>query len=247
MCGIAGIISGSAGQLDLFKEIKQMTDSLAHRGPDSEGHFIDRSGREVLGHRRLAVLDLSATGSQPMVSASGRYVLVHNGEIYNYQIIKDELSDLDYKFKGTSDSEVLLEAVEEWGFKGALEKAAGMFAVAVYDNRNDKLYLARDRIGEKPLYYGSAKGCFFFASELKAFKPLSCFKGRIDINSLALFLRHNYIPAPHSIYEDVQKLEPGTCLVVDLNSNQIKKEQFTYWSLKSIDNIYGEEKNGKKY
>ncbi len=235
MCGIAGIICVSRNnQLDLGNEIKKMTDSLIHRGPDGEGHWLDPSGMVALGHRRLAILDLSAKGSQPMVSSSGRYVIVLNGEIYNYRLLKDELEALGYRFTSTSDTEVLLEAVEKWGIAGALEKAAGMFAVAVFDNLSRRLYLARDRIGEKPLYYGRAGSCFIFASELKALKALSFFKGRIDRDALALFLRHNYIAAPFSIYEDIYKLEPGTFLEIDVSNDQEKIRQIEYWSLKSV-------------
>lgn len=234
MCGIAGLINCLIAKDDLSIAIARMTDNLIHRGPDGEGHWVDHSGRVALGHRRLAILDLTSAGAQPMVSASGRYVIVLNGELYNYRQLKEELKTLGCTFISNSDTEVLLEAVEQWGFAEALKKIAGMFALAVYDNQNRRLYLARDRIGEKPIYFGQEDGYFFFASELKALRALTCFTGRVDRNALALFMRYNYIPSPYSIFEGVRKLEPGTYLEIDTDISQFKIKQFVYWSLKNV-------------
>jgi len=191
MCGIAGIIDSQAKPEDVANKIRRMTASLQHRGPDNEGFWYDQMTGMGLGHRRLSILDLSDQGRQPMISACGRFVIVLNGEIYNFRRIKEELVSLGYKFKSKTDTEVLLEAVAEWGFERALNKAAGMFAVALYDNKEKVLYLARDRIGEKPLYYSQSDGIFIFASELKAISAYTGFEKKIDLNSLALYFRHN--------------------------------------------------------
>ncbi len=231
MCGIAGIYQLS-GSLLLEDAVKTMTSCLEHRGPDNDGFWFDREHGLALGHRRLAILDLSDSGRQPMVSSCKRYVIVLNGEIYNYKQIKAELVKLGYVFKGRSDTEVLLEAIAKWGFEEALKKATGMFAVAVYDNFEKTLSLARDRIGEKPLYYAHAGGRFLFASELKAIGSVSNLE--IDIDALALYFRHNYIPAPYTIYRGVKKLEPGCLLTVTPSGIAVDLSTRRYWSLAAV-------------
>lgn len=234
MCGIAGIVDWNGAIRDLEDVVAAMSASLAHRGPDGSGSFIDHRSGLALGHRRLAIVDLTEKGRQPMYSSSGRYVVVLNGEIYNYRALREELTALGLYFRSTSDTEVLLEAVEQWGLAGALARLAGMFALALYDRKESLLYLVRDRIGEKPLYYGEMNGCFFFASELKAIRSLPCFESRVDTGALALYLRHNYIPAPYSIYRGVWKLRPGTWLKLDLNKPEKGFIQGQYWSLKEV-------------
>src|SRR5688500_11908789 len=169
MCGIAGYISNKSH--DARAIIRAMTDTLTHRGPDATGFWSDPSAGLVIGHRRLAIIDLSPSGEQPMMSASGRYVIIFNGEVYNYDVLRHEL-DLQSKevglpWHGTSDTEVILEAIDRWGLPTALGKCTGMFAFALWDRRDRKLYLVRDRLGEKPLYYGMDGSSFVFGSELK--------------------------------------------------------------------------------
>ena len=233
MCGIAGFVGGNwPGRAEAVAIASRMQQAIAHRGPDSSGVWIDDESRVALAHRRLAIVDLSAAGSQPMQSASGRFVIVYNGEIYNHQDIRDELADqgLAPNWQGHSDTETLLAAIEAWGVQRALERSAGMFAFALWDKSERTLVLARDRLGEKPLYYGrqQAGGPFFFASELKAIAAHPEFRRGIDRNSLTLLLRYNYIPAPYSIYEGVSKLPPGAFLTLRNGADQ--GEITHYWS-----------------
>jgi asparagine synthase (glutamine-hydrolysing) len=224
-----------------------MLDALVHRGPDGSGHWSDAEIGVVLGHRRLAVIDVSPQGAQPMVSECGRYVIVYNGEVYNSQELRDELgSDLrendrtaggGVRWRGHSDTEVLLAAIARWGVAAALTRATGMFAFAVWDRQDRVLFLARDRLGEKPLYYARVGRMFSFASELKALRTLPPWRGEIDRGALALFLRHGYIPAPYSIYKGVHKVPAGTFLRVDLSALQggdIELVPETYWSAKDV-------------
>lgn len=215
MCGITGIVDihrrAEPGQLEAI--VKEMTNSLQHRGPDDHGTWAEDG--VALGHRRLSVIDLSAQGHQPMVSASGRLVMVFNGEIYNFRVLRTELEDGGYEFRGHSDSEVLLAAIESWGLHRALERVSGMFAVAVWDRRDRTLSLARDRLGEKPLYFGYAGGSFVFGSELKSLRSMKDWQPTIDRDSLALFVRHGYVPCPYSIYRGIFKLLPGCFLIID--------------------------------
>ncbi len=221
MCRITGIAFNNKH----FSAIDLMTDSLTHGGPDDRGVWHDE--QVVLGHRRLAIIDLSPLGHQPMLSGSGRYVIVFNGEIYNFKILRADLEQKNIQFKGHSDTEVILAAVETWGFFETLQKLNGMFAIALWDRQEKKIYLARDRFGEKPLYYGIINGALVFASELKAICLYPEFKKQINMQAVQLLLRYAYIQAPHSIYENIFKLESGHYLVVD---EQLKIRKHCYWS-----------------
>lgn len=239
MCGIAGFLGADRTSPEEALAIaRHMADAVAHRGPDDAGTWLDREAGIALGHRRLAVLDLSPAGGQPMESASGRYVIVFNGEIYNHRDLRRRLEagrpDRP-RWKGHSDTETLLAAIECWGLEEALRAAVGMFALAVW-NRDDRiLCLARDRVGEKPLYYGWQNGTFLFGSEIKALAVHPAFSGEIDRDALTLLLRHAYIPAPWSIYRGVQKLPAGTYVSVAARASREPAGQWLepqpYWSL----------------
>jgi asparagine synthase (glutamine-hydrolysing) len=218
MCGIAGIINSSISSEQLEAHGKSMLNTLVHRGPDDEGVWVSLNDGLLMGHRRLAIQDLSEQGAQPMFSNSGRYCVVYNGEIYNFRELASDLAELGYKFRGHSDSEVLLEAINEWGLEKALYKFKGMFAFALWDIKEKVLHLCRDRIGEKPLYYGLNGKSFYFASELKAIEKVVG-KSNLDIDVVALncFLRYGYINAPSSIYQGIFKLLPGTVLTICKN------------------------------
>jgi asparagine synthase (glutamine-hydrolysing) len=207
-----------------------MIRSLRHRGPDGEGVWHDPATGIALGHRRLAIVDLSDAGYQPMPSASGRYVISFNGEIYNFRRLQAELQRLGHRFRGHSDTEVLLAAIEQWGLDGGLERLVGMFALALWDGEERELILVRDRVGKKPLYYTFLDRTFVFGSELKALRAFRAWTPRVDRSALTLFLRHNYVPAPHSIYEDVRKLEPAHVLKVSMRgSRPAAKAHYCYW------------------
>mgnify|MGYP000123671635 CR=1 FL=1 len=232
MCGIAGFWDRNNKTQDLKKEIIAMTNSLAHRGPDDEGIFIDENRKVALGHRRLSILDLSSAGHQPMKSNSGRYVIIYNGEIYNYKNLRKEIeAKYGAIFRSSTDTEVLLAAIENWGIEKALEKSNGMFAFALWDRKENRLFLARDRIGIKPLYYGINNNIFYFASELKAIRANSLFVPEINKDALALYFRHNYIPVPYAIYKGINKLRPGHYITIDGNLNI---EEKYYWSAEKI-------------
>lgn len=205
MCGIAGLID-TTGQLsgnELRSITGAMTETLRHRGPDDRGVWVDAGARVALGHRRLSILDLSPAGNQPMHSPCGRFVVVFNGEIYNHQEIRLELEHIaqstGQQWRGHSDTETMLAAFRQWGVEGAVRKFRGMFAFALWDRQDRLLHLVRDRIGEKPLYYGHLGKTFVFGSELKVFHACPEWRGEINRDALALFLRHNCIPAPYSI------------------------------------------------
>jgi asparagine synthase (glutamine-hydrolysing) len=245
MCGITGFIDpGTLRYDDLFGAIKRMTSAIQHRGPDDEGIWIDETIPIVLGHRRLSIIDLSPSGHQPMVSAHGRYVMVFNGEIYNYLDIKQQLeaSGDAPAWRGHSDTEVLLAAFERWGPEKAIQQCTGMFAIALWDIRDRKLHLIRDRMGEKPLYYGWSNQVFLFGSELKAFYAHPKWMGEINRDALCLYLRYNYVPAPYSIFKHVFKLIPGAILTVSLE--EIKNASIhaditdlqpkPYWSIHDV-------------
>ncbi len=211
-----------------------MTDSLSHRGPDDGQVFTDAKSGLALGHRRLAVVELSSAGQQPMRSACGRYVLAYNGELYNHLSIRGRLAKegMAPPWRGMSDTESLLAAMVGWGVHRALEASVGMFAFALWDDANKTLTLGRDRLGEKPLYFGTAKGAFVFASELKAIRCYPGFEGVIDRAALGLYLRHNCIPAPHTIYENLHKLMPGTTVTLRGPHEEVKPA--AYWTLADV-------------
>lgn len=234
MCGIAGFCNL---KYDRNRNIEKMKEKMVHRGPDAGGSFFSEDGQVTFGHRRLSIVDLSENGAQPMVSNSGRYVITYNGEIYNYKKIAQKL--LAEKkvegFKGTSDTEVLLEAIEAYGVKEAISLCKGMFAIALYDQREQYLYLLRDRIGEKPLYYGQVGEAFAFSSELGALRALEGFHNPINTAVLDLYFIHGYIPAPYSIYENIFKLEAGSMLKIKLPFNSMEQiETQRYWSVKKV-------------
>ena len=237
MCGITGFVGFKNYNLDEVNNIaKAMGDAITHRGPNDCGLWVSNNKTEVvLVHRRLSILDVSDAGHQPMLSKSGRYIIVFNGEIYNQLQLRDELELIDksLKWKGRSDTETLLQAIEEWGFEQALIKLVGMFAIAVLDKQLNQLYLARDRLGEKPLYYGWQAGVFLFGSELKALKVHPSFSGEIDRKSIVNQFRFGYIPAPHSIYKNIFKLLPATFIKIDLLSKTLS-EVINYWDFQKI-------------
>lgn len=229
MCGIVGAMSRRPEALGLLL-MRAMASAIAHRGPDDSGQWEDVQAGVALGHRRLSVLDLSPAGRQPMFSHGGRYVVVFNGEIYNHLELRDALGERPWR--GHSDTETFLAACEAWGIEKALTRSVGMFALAVWDRDESLLTLARDRLGEKPLYYGWQGEAFLFASELKAIRRHPAFEGTVDRNVLALFLRHNYVPAPYSIYKGIYKLPPGTYYQIRLASPTGALN--TYWSARSV-------------
>lgn len=215
---------------DPAETVGRMVDRLVHRGPDGRGVWVDRAAGVALGHTRLAVIDLTEAGRQPMVSACGRYVAAYNGEIYNHLDLRHELERDGHAppWRGHSDTETLLAAMAAWGVETALQKSVGMFALAFWDRRSCTLTLARDRLGEKPLYYGWQDGVFLFGSELKALRAWPRFRAEVDRDALALFLRYNYVPAPHAIYKGVRKLLPGTYLTVSAEHREANP--VPYWS-----------------
>ena len=236
MCGLVGILGGVdplGGQGDEAL-IKRMADTIMHRGPDDAGYWCDSEQRIGLGHRRLSIIDLSNAGHQPMQSGSGRYVIAFNGEIYNHLSLRQALQgvNLAKTWCGHSDTETLLAGFEAWGVKRTIEKVIGMFAIAVWDKLTNTLTLVRDRIGEKPLYYGWQGDTFLFGSELKSFKQHPAFKPEINRDAITLLLRHNYIPTPYSIYKGISKLEPGCLLTVSLQ--QRKPKLAPYWSVAQV-------------
>ncbi|MCC7258108.1 MAG: asparagine synthase (glutamine-hydrolyzing) [Gammaproteobacteria bacterium] len=216
MCGLCGFVDRSAARDTETRRavLGAMAERIRHRGPDDSGIWQDPEAGIGLGHRRLSVLDLSPEGHQPMLSRCGRYVIAFNGEIYNYRQIRAELEAAEGQidWRGHSDTEVMLAAIARWGLRASLEHFNGMFAFALWDREERVLHLARDRLGEKPLYYGWMGGVFLFGSELKALRAHPSWRGEIDRNVLALFLRHGYVPAPYAIYQGIRKLPPGTFL-----------------------------------
>ena len=230
MCGISGILSRMAPDR-LRARARRMNDCLAHRGPDMADIWCDADAAIALGHRRLSILDLSADGAQPMHSESGRYVIVFNGEIYNYRALREDLIARGHRFRGNSDTEVLLAAIEQFGMVQAVRQCAGMFAFALWDWEARKLHLVRDRLGKKPLYYGWNGPAFLFASELKAIIAAAPERLDVDREALTAYLRHQYVPAPRSIFRGISKLPPGTHVTVSLEGNS---EPLPYWSLADV-------------
>lgn len=228
MCGIAGICNFAG---NVKENVERMKERMFHRGPDAGGTYISEDGNVALGHRRLSVVDLSQNGSQPMASHSGRYVIAYNGEIYNYKQVAERLmaeKKVD-GFRGSSDTEVLLEAFEAYGIRQAISMCKGMFAISLYDRKEKTLYLLRDRVGEKPLYYGMVNGSFTFASDVGCFSVLDGFQNPVNRKVLDLYFVHGYIPAPYSIYEGIFKLEPGMMLKIGHPYEHWEIE--SYWSM----------------
>ena len=214
MCGIAGVLNltNSRGQLE--RDAIAMADSLAYRGPDDHGMWADTDAGIALTHRRLSIVDLSPAGHQPMVSADGRFVITYNGEIYNFQELRPELEARGVKFRGHSDTEVMLEAFAAYGVEATVKRLIGMFTIGVWDRRDRTLSLVRDRLGIKPLYWAKFGKLFLFGSELKALRAYPGWSPSIDGSAVAAYMRHNCVPAPQSIYKGVRKLEPGTILTL---------------------------------
>ncbi len=244
MCGIAGVFGYQ--EPDLSRTVEAMVASIRYRGPDDAGVWCEPAMGLGLGHARLSILDLSPEGHQPMVSAGGRYVISYNGEVYNFLELRRELEERGSKFRGHSDTEVMLAAFEQWGVVPAVTRFVGMFAFALWDRADRVLYLVRDRLGIKPLYYGWAGRCFVFASEVKALRCHSSFRADIDRDALVLYLRHGYIPAPLAIYHNMYKLPPG-CLLAVTPERATRAEGFSpdpespdgwkpvrYWSARTV-------------
>lgn len=250
MCGITGFFdsSCSTGNNELGSIVTNMTSSLIHRGPDDAGVWVDAEVGLALGHRRLSIVDISSEGHQPMHSASDRYIIVLNGEIYNHAELRKEIeadsplfthNSLPINWRGHSDTEVILAAIEKWGLVDTVKRFTGMFAFALWDRQSGTLHLVRDRIGEKPLYYGWAGHTFLFGSELKALKAHPAWQGEINRDAVALFLRHNYIPAPYSIYKGTYKLLPGTIMSIEVKGKRLKVkadriQHKPYWQLREV-------------
>ncbi len=215
MCGLTGFWSAQAGgEAELKARVERMNNRLAHRGPDDAGVWTDAAAGVALALRRLAIVDLSPAGHQPMASASGRFVIAYNGEVYNFGELRAELEQAGASFRGHSDTEVMLAAFEAWGLEAAVGKFVGMFAFALWDRRERILHLGRDRLGIKPLYYGWAGKTLFFGSELKALRAHPDFHAELDRDALGLYLKYSYIPQPFSIYQGIHKLPPGCLLSV---------------------------------
>jgi asparagine synthase (glutamine-hydrolysing) len=227
MCGFTGYLSSSK-KIDSALLIK-MADTITHRGPNDSGIWVDAEAGIGFAHRRLSIVDLSPAGHQPMISASERFVIAFNGEIYNHLALRTELETGKNapNWRGHSDTETLLASFDAWGIENTIKKAIGMFAMAVWDKQDRTLTLIRDRLGEKPLYYGWQGNDFLFGSELKALKVHPSFQGEIDHGSLALLMRHNCIPAPYSIYQNIKKLLPGSLLTISLQNRDAQAVQ--YW------------------
>lgn len=239
MCGFSGFLGYQGMEASAVEHIAlRMGRAILHRGPDGSGIWLEHSAELAFVHRRLAIIDLSPAGHQPMASGSGRYTIVFNGEIYNHVNLRSELEAETGPqcWRGHSDTETLLGCFDHWGIEKTLEKSVGMFAIAMWDKVGDCLVLARDRIGEKPLYYGVQQGVFMFASELKSLKCHPAFIGKMNRNAIALQLRHNYIPAPYSIYEGIGKLPPGTILRIPSSGGnyQLTTSPVPYWSLPAV-------------
>src|ERR1700742_395947 len=232
MCGIAGVlISAGAARERLERDAAAMADCMAHRGPDDHGLWSDPEAGIALTHRRLSIVDLSPAGHQPMTSADGRYVITYNGEVYNFQDLRPELEARGIKFRGHSDTEVMLEAFAAHGVVPTVKRLIGMFTIGVWDRRERTLTLVRDRLGIKPVYWAKFGGMFLFGSELKALRAYPGWTPRIDRGAVASFMRHNYIPAPRSIYEGVHKLEPGCILTLPWGGEPIIER---FWDARAV-------------
>lgn len=208
-----------------------MADAIISRGPDDNGVWVDKYNGIALSHRRLSIIDRSKDGHQPMVSSNGRYVICYNGEMYNFKELRHELESTGKSFKSNSDTEVVLEACATWGVHKTIEQLIGMFAFSLWDKKEKILYLVRDRLGIKPLYWGRFGGLFLFGSELKALRAHPGWQPEINRDAIAAYMRHNYIPAPNSIYKGVHKLPPGSILTIKQNEGPVVER---YWDMASI-------------
>jgi asparagine synthase (glutamine-hydrolysing) len=238
MCGFTGFLDSSrqTSGNELQARVTRMTETLRHRGPDDSGTWVDESSGIALGFRRLSIVDLSPEGHQPMHSSCGRYVIVFNGEVYNFSTLSQELKALGHSFRGHSDTEVILASIRQWGLEPAVKKFVGMFALALWDRRERTLHLVRDRLGIKPLYYGWAGNTFLFGSELKALRANPDFAPEINRDAIVLQMRYNCIPQPHSIYRGIYKLPPGCILTLPsgYSPTSSPSQPSPFWSARKI-------------
>ena len=233
MCGLAGFLSSTLRNAEVMRSVtSRMTDAIAHRGPDDIGVWVDAESGVALGFRRLAIVDLSAHGHQPMRSAAGRYFIVFNGEVYNHRNLRRELEALGCAFRGHSDTEVILAAFESWGIERAVRRFIGMFAIAVWDVERRELSLIRDRLGIKPMYVYQRGDLVSFGSELKALMAGLDFDRTIDTAALTSYFRYLYVPAPHSIFRHVVKLAPGHILTISDPTSALPRS-VPFWSAES--------------
>lgn len=239
MCGITGFWDKVGGQTDAARTLEQMTAALAHRGPDASGLWLDCARGVGLGHRRLSIQDLSAAGAQPMISTDERFIIIYNGEIYNAEELRRELDQTGQgtAWRGTSDTEVLLQAFVAWGIERTLARSRGMFALAVWDRRSEELLLARDRFGEKPLFYSMVGNTLLFGSELKALRCHPANTRAVDPEAIALYLRYGFVPAPRSIFQGVEKLLPGELCAFSRQDGQLVANPRFYW--RPEEDLYG--------
>jgi asparagine synthase (glutamine-hydrolysing) len=247
MCGFVGVIYNKKHSKEHLRDVtNRMLTPIEHRGPDSSGIWLNEKMGITLGHRRLSIIDLSENGNQPMVSRSTRFVISYNGEVYNFKELKKELDEANYgPWRGESDTEVILAAIEHWGIERAISKFIGMFCFAIWDNKEELLHIVRDRIGIKPVYWAIQDGNFIFASELKSLMAFETWNAEIDRNSLALFMKYKYVPSPATIFKNVYQLEAATILTFDKNKN-IRKNK--YWLLGEIaKNGIGQNNTNTKY
>ena len=233
MCGFTGFIDRSLSQnnAELSEIVQSMGDEISHRGPDDAQFYVQQDAGYAVAFRRLAIIDLSPMGRQPMISSSGRYIITYNGEVYNAAEIRDELQQHGARLKGHSDTEVILEAIEIWGLKKTLPRLIGMFAIALWDRHNHRLTLVRDRLGIKPLYFGSFKNQFFFGSQTKCFLKHPRWKSTINHDSVSAYMRFGYLPSPHSIYKGVAQVRPGEWIEVE-HGEVTRRGQ--YWSHENV-------------
>ncbi len=234
MCGISGfyLLNNYSSHKESLKTLINMTDTLEHRGPNAKGYWSSEKDNIYFGHRRLSIIDLSNSANQPMSSSNDRYVIIFNGEIYNFKKLKNEVKKLsNIKFRTECDTEVILELIVHFGFRKTLDKLIGMFSLAVWDKKEKNLFLAIDPIGKKPLYWGINDKCFIFASEIKSILKFNNFKKILNHQSLSEFLKFSYIKAPNTIFEGIHKLEPGTYLML---SKEFKIKKYRYWHPKDF-------------